>query len=271
MLKIGDFSKLSRVSIRMLRHYDGIGLLHPVKSDKFTGYRYYSEEQLVIAGMITALKNMGFGLSVIGDIMTHCDDAEKLRTYLSLRKKELEAEAEDTSQKLRLLDAAVKRLGKDNIMNYNVTLKTLPERYAACVRMTIPKYENEGMVWQVLCEETDCMNLVPSDPCYTSVVFYDGEYKEHDVDVEAQKTVKGNYPDTEHVKFRTLPPVTFASCTFKGSYELISEANAAVASWVEANGYEYAGPMFNIYHVSPHETSDPNEFVTEVCYPINKK
>ncbi len=170
MLKIGDFSKLSRVSIRMLRHYDGIGLLHPVKTDKFTGYRYYSEEQLVIAGRITALKNMGFGLSVIGDIMTHCDDAEKLRTYLSLRKKELEAEAEDTAQKLR-----------------------------------------------------------------------------------------------------TLPPVTFASCTFKGSYELISEANAAVASWVEANGYEYAGPMFNIYHVSPHETSDPNEFVTEVCYPINKK
>lgn len=271
MLKIGDFSKLSRVSIRMLRHYDGIGLLKPVKTDKFTGYRYYSEAQLVTAGRITALKNMGFGLSVIGDIMLNCDDEEKLRVYLSLRKKELEAEAADIMQKLRLLDTAVKRLGKDDIMNYNVTLKTLPERYAACVRMTIPRYEDEGMVWQTLCSETDHMKLVPSEPCYCCVVFHDGEYKEHDVDVEAQKTVKGSYNDTEHVKFRTLPEVTFASCTFKGSYELISEVNAAVASWIESNGYEYSGPMFNIYHISPHETNNPDEFVTEVCYPINKR
>ena len=58
MLKIGDFSKLSRVSIRMLRHYDEIGLLHPVKIDPESGYRYYNENQLPIAGRITALKDM---------------------------------------------------------------------------------------------------------------------------------------------------------------------------------------------------------------------
>ena len=60
MLKIGDFSKLSRVSIRMLRHYDDIGLLKPAEIDEFTGYRYYQEEQLFIMGRITALKDMGF-------------------------------------------------------------------------------------------------------------------------------------------------------------------------------------------------------------------
>ena len=46
--------------------------------------------------------------------------------------------------------------------------------------------------------------------------------------------------------------------------------NAAVAAWIEANGYHYAGPMFNIYHVSPHETQNPDEFITEVCYPVTK-
>mgnify|MGYP000023241084 CR=1 FL=1 len=45
MLKIGEFSKLTRISIRMLRHYDEIGLLVPENVDEFTGYRYYSEEQ----------------------------------------------------------------------------------------------------------------------------------------------------------------------------------------------------------------------------------
>ena len=99
----------------------------------------------------------------------------------------------------------------------------------------------------------------------------DGEYKEKDVTVEAQKTVKGPYPDTEHVRFRTLPPVTYAGCTFKGGYEQINDVTAALTAWIEANGYEYAGPMFDIYHVSPHETSDPSEFVTEVCYPVRKK
>ena len=155
-------------------------------------------------------------------------------------------------------------------MNYNVTIKTLPARYAACVRMTIPCYEAEGMVWDVLCRETDHMPLVPDDPCYCSVTFLDEEYKERDVLIEASKTVRGRYPDTEHVRFRTLPPVMYAGCVFRGSYAQISDVIAAVAAWVTANGYESAGPMFDIYHVSPHETQNPDEFVTEVCFPVRE-
>ena len=83
--------------------------------------------------------------------------------------------------------------------------------------------------------------------------------------------MKGSYPDTKHVKFRTLPEVTVASCTYQGSYTQITDAYAAVIAWMEANGYESAGPMFNIYHVSPHETQNPDEFVTEICYPVRKK
>ena len=67
MLKIGDLSKLSRVSIRMLRHYDEIGLVKPVWIDPESGYRYYAAEQLSIAGRINALKDMGFGLAAIGE------------------------------------------------------------------------------------------------------------------------------------------------------------------------------------------------------------
>lgn len=62
-----------------------------------------------------------------------------------------------------------------------------------------------------------------------------------------------------------------ACATCKGSYKQMDGINAAVAAWVADNGYAFDGPMFNIYHVSPHETSDPSEFVTEVCYPVRKK
>ena len=271
MLKIGEFSKLSRVSVRMLRHYDEIGLLRPQLTDRFTDYRYYSESQLPLVCRITALKDMGFRLVDICRILEIYDDPQQLAAYLHRRRQELEQEAADTARKLQLLENAVQRLRKDDTMAYQVTIRTLPQRYAACVRMTIPNHEAEGMVWQTLCEETDAMHLIPDDPCYCSVTFLDGEYKEHNVEVEAQKTVKGSYPDTEHVRFRTLPPVTYAGCTYQGGYEQIGEVNAVLAAWIEANGYTYDGPMFNIYHVSPHETQDPAEFITEVCYPVKRK
>ena len=85
MLKIGDFSKLSRVSIRMLRHYDDIGLLKPAETDDFSGYRYYREEQLFIIGRITALKDMGFSLTDIIRILEIYDDKDKLDEYLITR------------------------------------------------------------------------------------------------------------------------------------------------------------------------------------------
>ena len=271
MLKIGEFSKLSRVSVRMLRHYDEIGLLKPAEIDRFTDYRYYREDQLPIVCRITALKDMGFALADIVRILEIYADRERLDAYLHARETELHALAEDTARKLTLLDTARKRLRKEETMSYNVTIKTIPERYAATVRMTIPRYEDEGMVWEVLCRETDPLNLIPAEPCLCSVSYLDKEYRESNVLLEAAKTVKGTYPDTEHVKFRTLPAVTVASCTFKGGYDQMDSAMAAVAAWVNDNGYEPDGPLFNIYHISPHETKNPQEFITEVCYPVRKK
>lgn len=270
MLKIGEFSKLSRVSVRMLHHYDEVGLLAPSEVDPMTGYRYYSERQLIAAGRIAALRALGFGLSETRELLRIYDDHAALDAHLAAQRARLEALAAGTAQKLRLLDTARERLRKEADMNYNVTIRTLPERYAACVRMTIPCYEAEGTVWDVLCRETDRMSLVPDDPCYCSVTFLDEEYKERDVLIEASKTVRGRYPDTEHVRFRTLPPVTYAGCVYRGSYAQVGDVIAAVAAWVAANGYESAGPMFNIYHVSPHETQNPDEFVTEVCFPVRE-
>ena len=231
MLKIGLFSKLSRVSIRMLRYYDEIGLLHPAYIDPESDYRYYREDQLPQIGWITALRDMGFSLADVCRMTEIGHDAEKLAPYFEARRRELEADAAKTARQLLLLESARNRLGKEDIMQYNVTIKTIPERYAACVHTIIPRYSEEGSVWKTLCEETDGMRLVPDEPCYCAVTFLDGEYKERDVEIEAWKTVKGSYPDTAHVKFRTLPAVTVASCTFRGPYERIGEVYAAIAAW----------------------------------------
>lgn len=268
MLKIGEFSKLSRVSIRMLRHYDEIGLLKPAETDDFTGYRYYSESQLPIIGRISSLKELGFSLADIIRMLEDYDDIEKIDAFYEKRRLELEKQAALTAHQMMLLDTARKRLRKEQTMDYNVSIKTIPERYAATVHTVIPHYNDEGMVWQILCEETDDMDLIPADPCLVAAEYPEDEFKEENVEVFAWKTVNGTYPDTEHVKFKTLPAVKVASCIVKGGYDQMPEVYGAVISWVKENGYGSAGAMFNIYHVSPYETQDPDKFVTEVCYPV---
>ena len=121
MLKIGDFSKLSRVSVRMLRHYDDIGLLKPAETDLFTGYRYYREDQLFEVGRITALKDMGFALADIVKMLEFYDDQEKMDTMLSVRQKELAELLKETEYKMMLLDTARKRLRKEQKMSFDVT------------------------------------------------------------------------------------------------------------------------------------------------------
>lgn len=272
MLKIGDFSKLSRISIRRLRHYDEIKLLIPETIDDFTNYRYYSEKQLITANRITALIDMGFKLAVISEVLNCYNDSEMFSKFLLVKRKEISSHLEETEYRLKLLETSIQRLRKDNnIMSYNVILKELPERHVASVRRTIPSYEHEGMLWGILMGETSHLNMKDGDPCYTLAIFHDDEHKESDVDVEIQKTVSGNYKNTENVIFKVEPSVLIASSTYNGSYEQISEVNQTVANWVKDNGYEFNGSVFNIYHVSPHETQNPDEYVTEVCYSVKKK
>lgn len=272
MLKIGEFSKLSRISIRMLRHYDEIGLLIPQSIDQFTSYRYYCEDQLPVASQINALKDMGFGLSAIAEILKSYDDPQRLAEFLKVKLLEVKADVQDAQRRLLLLDTAIQRLRKDgNAMSYTVNIKTLPERYVASVRQTIPTYQQEGVLWGILMKETAPLNMQDGDPCYALAIFHDKEYKESDVDVEVQKSLRGNYADTDHVVFKVEPPVLIASATYKGRYDKIGDVNEAVANWVHDNGYCFDGASFNIYHVSPHETQNPDEFVTEICYPVKKK
>ncbi|NLK36593.1 MAG: MerR family transcriptional regulator [Epulopiscium sp.] len=272
MLKIGDFSKLSRISIRMLRHYDEIGLLVPKNTDRYTSYRYYSEEQLSVAGRITALKDMGFSLSTIREILKNYDNPEALTQYLLVKQTEMQEESEKISRRLLLLDTAIKRLRKDETaMNYNVTIKNLQERYVASLRQVIPAYEQEGILWNMMMQETARMHMQFAEPCYGMAVFHDEGHKESDVDVEIQISVKGTYENTEHVVFKTVPAVEFASAILKGSYEQLTSVHKEVAQWVRDNGYEFNGAMFCIYHVSPAQTQNPDELVTEICYPVKKK
>ena len=191
---------------------------------------------------------------------------------MTVRQAQIKEQAQDIDRQLRLLETTIKRLRKDDsIMTYNVALKTIPERYVASVRQVIPAYDQEYLLWQILNEETAQHPLQCAEPSYSLARFHDEGFKEHDVDVEIQVAIKGTYQDTAHVRFKTEPAVTVASATYKGSYEQLTAVNEVVANWVNDNGYAFDGVMFCIYHVSPAQTQDPNELVTEVCCPVKRK
>ena len=90
MFKIGDFAKLSRVPVKTLRYYDEIGLLEAVDVDRFTRYRYYSIEQLAQLNRILVLKELGFSLEQIGQLLSDNLTPEQLKGMLRLRRAEVE-------------------------------------------------------------------------------------------------------------------------------------------------------------------------------------
>lgn len=272
MLKIGDFSKLSRITVRMLRHYDEIDLLKPKTVDEWTGYRYYDEDQLLAANKIKLLRDLGFGLSAIGELLTHFNDCAEIEKFLKIRRQALVAEESGLRERIKLIDGAIKNLKQEgNFMNYVVNLKTIPELYVASVRSVIAEYAAEGELWSRLMPEVNKQKCKAATPCYAMSVYHDKGFVEKDADVEVRFAVEGEYKDTDEVKFKTVPAVEVAACVFKGGYGQILAVNEAIAQWAKQSGYEFCGAAFWIYHKSPYETKSPDDYVTEVCFPVKRK
>lgn len=85
-MKIGEFSRACGVPISVLRYYDECGLLSPVFTDRFTGYRYYAEEQLAVCRGILALKEAGFSLAEIKSMLTAAGSEERERLFQKKKK-----------------------------------------------------------------------------------------------------------------------------------------------------------------------------------------
>lgn len=112
LLKIGDFSKMTGVSIRTLRYYDEIDLFKPIEIDLFTNYRYYSEEQIEDLKIINELKDVGFSLEEIKEYWNNFDNEKMLQ-----QKQKLTSEIDNINDKIRKIDYL-----RGNIVNGKIIL-----------------------------------------------------------------------------------------------------------------------------------------------------
>ena len=160
MLKIGEFSVLSQISIHMLRHYDEIGLLIPEHVDDFTGYRYYSECQLPIANKIQALKSMGLGLALIKEILEKYSSNDQLKDYLELHAVEQREKIANLQKQLNLIETTIVNLGHvSDIPLYSVALKKFPVHNVISIRGRIATPGNEAVLWEKLAKERELQKI----------------------------------------------------------------------------------------------------------------
>ena len=113
MFRIGDFSRIARVSARLLRFYDEIGLFAPAHTDAQTGYRYYTVAQLGELNRITVLKELGFSLEQARDMLQSPPGATALRSMLLLRRLDAERTLAAEAQRLRQIETRIVQIETD--------------------------------------------------------------------------------------------------------------------------------------------------------------
>ncbi len=271
MIRIGDFSKLSRVSIKTLRYYDNMDLLKPVHVDDWTGYRYYAFEQLARLNRILALKDLGFSLAEITELLDEQVSLEQLRGMLRVRQSEAQQRIQDEQERLERIEARLRQIEMESKMSdYDVVIKQVEPIRVACLRDTIPSYSQQGPLWKALEGYLAMHRVRPGGPCFT--LYLDEEYKESDVDAMACEPIDVDLVESSRVKVQQLPAVDMMACTVHhGPFTTIGEAHAAIHKWIEDNGYRVSGPEREIY-LNPAKAgsqTDPKT-VTEIQYPVEK-
>jgi len=262
MLTIGEFSRLSQVSPRMLRYYDAMGLLRP-ESVGENGYRYYRQEQLGVLVEILRLRSYGFPLGDIPALraLSPPELARRLREQCDLLRRELR----DREELLRRMEADVLRMeGVSTMENqYHVIIMEEPAQKVFALRRTLGVTEYHALFCQ-LREEAAKRGLRQAGPI--QMRYFDPNFDHTASDVEAQMVVAGDGPDVT-----VQPACTCAALEHRGSYENLHLAYEALCAWLaEHTEYRVCGPAMDRYLNDPHQVSSPEELRTGVLFPIEK-
>jgi DNA-binding transcriptional MerR regulator len=266
LLTIGEFSRLARISVRMLRHYDDRGLLPPADVDPANGYRRYSTHQLRTVDRIRALRDAGFSVAEMVDLLPLAGAAQ-MRTVLEQQRDRLAADADVVRRRIEQVDHLITAL-EEPIMSIEVTRSTLPARTVAALRGVVPGYADEGLLWQRLMPGVFAAGgALPTVP-QVGATFHDEEYVDHDPDIEVWTTVSAPFTAQGDVRCVDLPEQDVVSATVTGPYDGVSGAMVALGDWVASHDVALDGPMFNVYLVGPAQEQDPQRWVTQVCLPV---
>jgi DNA-binding transcriptional MerR regulator len=230
MLKIGEFAQVNRVSIATLRHYEKSGLLKPLALDPETGYRYYSLDQLPRLNRILALKDLGFPLQQIAQILEEDLSLEDLRVMFTLKQAQTQQMIEIEQTRLTRIAARLRQIEQEGKMpTYEVILKQVEPIVVASYREIIPLDGGLERSYKKIAAYLDQQNIQPGSPALhllysRSEQHEDGLY----IDAEAAIPIPTPLPGNEQIIIRTLPSALMASSIHTGADLFLGLAYAAL-------------------------------------------
>ena len=235
-LKIGEFSRLCRVTVRALRHYEKIKLLVPEIIDYSTGYRYYSVVQMQKALNIVRLKGLGFSL-------------EEIRT---------------------MYDSETQRPSID-MLEEKIYVDSLPAIIVASHRAEIPSYDELGkLCYMKIGPEMARLGCECPEPGYCYTIEHGG-YRKENIDIEYCEQVAAMGKDSDIIKFKQIPQAAEAVCMkVYGPYDRLNENIREVLEWIEANGYTITYPPRYSYVDGIWNQEDPEKWLTIIQVPVTR-
>jgi DNA-binding transcriptional MerR regulator len=271
MFTIGDFAAFGQVSPRMLRHYDAIGLLRPAVVDAVSGYRYYSADQFSRLNRIIALKDLGFSLQQVQEIVDAKLSAEELRGMLRLRQAQLEAELARGRSQLVSVEARLRLIEKEGHMpTDDVVLKRIAPTRVAELSAISASYDGEdiGPVLQPLFGQLfERLGAAGVTPCGSPVAYYE-DAEEERIRVHAAVPVDtGTGADVEFLELPELPQA--ATIVHKGDMMEADRSMQTLARWIEDNGYRSLGYAREV--TLEFDPGNPSNWVHEFQIPVTKQ
>lgn len=263
MLKIGDFSRLAQVSVRTLRLYDELGLLHPAAVDDFTGYRYYDLAQLPQLHRILALKDLGLSLDQIAATLAQHSSTATLRELFQTRQAELQRELSETQSRLQHVTVRLALLDQatDPAIIPDIVVRPIPPLIIAGIRRTIPHLADIGAAgdrdFAILAEWAATAQRPATD---TNLVLYHmDDYRETDLDLEYARLLEPppttTLPPHPEIRVRTLPAVpTAAVWVLATTFQQLSFRAIDLLHWAATHHYEPASAMRELHRFGDSRT-----------------
>ena len=224
MYRIGDFSKLTKTSIKALRYYEDVGLLKPEFKDPVNMYRFYSSKQLIKLHQIHAYRQAGLSIEEIKKIFNGHNSLD----ILEQRKIMLCNEMSHINSQISQIEFILSGKEEKSIMKYSAIVKQTPECIVYYKKMNITGYDDYFTEIPKIGEEVTKANpdlkcLIPE---YCFIRYLDGEYKEKDFRIEYCEAVEKMGNETETIKFKKIDSVTAACVLHKGPYSDLRKAYA---------------------------------------------
>lgn len=265
LLPIGRFSQITRLSIRMLRHYDEVGLLKPAMVDPDSGYRYYSLSQLTEAQRIRLLRSLEMPLEEIRELLW-APDARAIQEQLERHRSRLQQQIAQYQQVIAALE--------------NLEAQPLGETYPVHIRQEAAQpvltkrlhtsfeamKQGLGTVFAELYGALNHQGLRPVGPPF--VLYHSAEFNEDDLDYEPGIPTERLAVAPAGLSAYSLAAGPVLYTLHAGPYDTIERAYQAVTAWMQEHGHGAAGPPREVYLVGKGQVENPAEYRTELLWPI---